>query len=88
MPGRSCNWPRPMLERLLQLHNRGLNEAAITAQLQCEFGGKPKYNGETKAELTFLKTGMLFLPFLILLVSSSDLGKGWREGKFSEKGVG
>ena len=64
MPGRSCNWPRPMLERLLQLHNRGLNEAAITAQLQSEFGGKPKYNGETKAELTFLKTGMLCLSFL------------------------
>ena len=55
MPGRS-NWTRAMLERLRQLHARGLSERDITNELKSEFGA-PTMIGEVKAELAMLKTG-------------------------------
>ena len=47
-----------MLERLRQLHSRGLSDRDITSELFHEFGA-PIYTGEVKAEITMLKTGKL-----------------------------
>lgn len=58
MPGRSCKWPRSMLERLIELDNQGVEVHAITTTLQEEFDGLPENHGETVAELRMLKTGM------------------------------
>ena len=66
MPGRSTNWPRPMLERLLELNDQGLKESEITTRLQGEFDGLPEWIGETKAELRFLKSGAYNLVFASL----------------------
>lgn len=45
-----------MLERLRELHSRGLSEREITNDLFLEFGA-PRQIGEVKAELMMLKSG-------------------------------
>ena len=54
-PGRT-NWTRAMLERLRELHTRGMSERDITSELFREFGA-PSRIGEVKAELHMLKSG-------------------------------
>ena len=66
MTGRT-NWTRAMLQRLRELHNRGMTDADIANELFHEFGA-PQYGGEVKAELIMLNSGELSPPSPFLCI--------------------